>query len=356
MNDNAAKTAAPARHLPIEAQAQAWLVHLYSGDDAEETRASFRAWLNEDERHRAAFQTAHDLWQSLPQAEAVEAGLPAPGNEADQDGRPVGQFRGASCGPASASDGDGACARRAAPVLAAAAAAAAIAVIAVLALHAFPGRGERALYATAVGETRAIDLPDGSRAILGAETTLEIVFSRRERAVALARGRAFFDVEPDPRRMFRVAAGETRVRVLGTEFEVARRRDNISVSVREGVVAVGARAPGAARDLKLGAGQKVVASLSGALGRPLAFDAGESLAWRDGHLSYANARLGDVIADFNRYRTDKISFADRRLEDLVVTVAGDASQIDQMLAGILALEGLALEQTPSGSVLSANGE
>ena len=341
MNDNGARNGEVTRDQAIEAEAQAWLVRLYSGEDADAAHASFRAWLNEDDRHRAAFQRVHDLWQSLTGTETVEAGLPELPEET-------------AAAPPFARQAERA--RRTVPVLAAVAAAV-VAFIAVLVLGLFPAQHERARYATAIGETRAVDLPDGSRLTLGAETTLEIVFSRTDRNVALARGRAFFDVAPDPRRTFRVTAGETRVAVIGTEFEVAKRRDNISVSVREGVVAVRARrGEGASPDRELGAGQKVVASLSGELGRTLAFDSGESLAWRQGHLSYTNARLGDVIADFNRYRADKISFADRELEDLVVTVAGDAGQIDQMLAGIAALEGLALREAPSGPVLSVNGD
>ena len=345
MNDNGARNGGSARNQAIEAEAQAWLVRLYSGEDADAARASFRAWLNEDDRHRAAFQRVHDLWQSLTKTETVEAGLPEPAEESPAQETAAAPPFGRQAERA----------RRTVPVFAAAAAAV-VAFIAALVFGLIPAQHERARYATAIGETRIVDLPDGSRLTLGAETTLEVVFSRTDRSVALARGRAFFDVAPDPRRTFRVTAGETRVAVVGTEFEVAKRRDNISVSVREGVVAVRARrGEDAPPDRELGAGQKVVASLSGELGRTLAFDSGESLAWRQGHLSYTNARLGDVIADFNRYRADKSSFADRELEDLVVTVAGDAGQIDQMLAGIAALEGLALREAPSGPVLSVNG-
>ena len=345
MNDNETQTGKTPREGAVDAQAQAWLSYLYSGDDAEEGRASFRKWLNESERNRAAFQKAHDLWQSLTKTQGIEAGLPAQAEDAGAYSR----------------NDKGARRFLSAFAMAGAAAAALALIVGVPALNPFHATGERAVYATATGQTRMVVLPDGSRATLGAETTLEIVFSSKERAVALAGGRAFFEVEPDPQAVFRVTAGETRVSVIGTQFEVAKRRDNISVSVREGRVAVGARAPrgavsGPAGEMELYAGQRVVASLAGALGETVAFDPEKYLAWRDGHLSYTNARLGDVIADFNRRRADKILFADPALEDIIVTVAGDAAQIDQMLAGIAASEGLALERTPSGPVLSGNAD
>lgn len=338
MNDDEERTGHPPHDGSPDAQAQAWLSYLYSGDDDEEGRAAFKKWLDDNERNRTAFQRAHDLWRSLTKTDAIEDGLPA---HAETSAGVRLQRRRFAIGFI--------------PLAMAGAAAALALVLLTPALNPFRAPVERAVYATAVGEIRTVELPDGSRATLGAETTLEIDFSGRARAVTFERGRAFFEVAHDPQAVFRVAVGATEVSVLGTKFEVAKRRDNISVSVSEGTVAVGAgrtHAVGAATELRLGAGQKVVASLSGALGDVALFDSDSALSWREGHLSYASARLGDVIADFNRHRADKISFADRTLEETVVTVAGDASQIDQMLAGIVASEGLALRQTPSGPVLS----
>ncbi|RMB08066.1 FecR family protein [Eilatimonas milleporae] len=381
MTDNGTRPEKPTRDAAIDAEAQAWLAHLYSGEDGGTTHAAFRTWLNADSRHRAAFQQAHDLWQSLTAVPAVEdvldAGMEDPGSTTLEGGAghglperlPEGLPEGLSEDPAEGLSAPRA-KRRPRRSLATAIAAVA-AVIAVFVIGAvfipdpFQGPAARALHATAVGEIRTVALPDGSRATLGADSALEIVFSGRERAVTLTRGRAFFDVAPDPRRLFRVTAGRTRVSVIGTEFEVAKRPGTVSVAVREGRVAVAPRAAGpgtgAVPALELAAGQKVVASLSGTLGKTAPFDAAAGLAWRDGHLSYTNARLGDVIADFNRHRDDRISLGDPRLGDprlgdRVVTVAGSAAQIDQMLAGIAASEGLRLEKTPSGWVLSATAD
>jgi transmembrane sensor len=81
---------------------------------------------------------------------------------------------------------------------------------------------------------------DGSVAtLLQAQTVLGV---RRdgsdEVALELEHGKAHFEVAPNPKRRYRVRAGEVEVEVLGTAFEVERLGSGAHVNVERGVVRV----------------------------------------------------------------------------------------------------------------------
>lgn len=87
---------------------------------------------------------------------------------------------------------------------------------------------------------RILLLSDGSTAVpLDPDTQIELLEQRPERvAVSLMRGRAQFQVTPQPRRTFLVHAGEVRVTVVGTAFTVERVADRVGVTVQRGTVRV----------------------------------------------------------------------------------------------------------------------
>lgn len=74
---------------------------------------------------------------------------------------------------------------------------------------------------TATGGFYALELSDGSRVWLNAESELvfPVFFGAGERIVQL-KGEAFFEVVPDAARPFIVETNDTRTRVLGTTFNV----------------------------------------------------------------------------------------------------------------------------------------
>ena len=78
--------------------------------------------------------------------------------------------------------------------------------------------------ATDAGETRQLDLPDGSHVALNFNSTLQVRYYPRRRELVLNQGEGYFDVAPDARRPFTVDARQSRVTVVGTAFNVHMRR------------------------------------------------------------------------------------------------------------------------------------
>lgn len=75
----------------------------------------------------------------------------------------------------------------------------------------------------ATAQVRQLVLPDSSRVMLGAHTSIQFPakYTGGERAVKLLEGKAFFDVRTDPQHPFIVESNGIRTTVLGTSFSVA---------------------------------------------------------------------------------------------------------------------------------------
>jgi transmembrane sensor len=188
-------------------------------------------WLAESEEHREAFSRARDVWDGFAdwtQSERLSA-LRAQAV--------AGSFR----RPA----------RRWLPVAAAASVAALITTGGILAVHmrgVEPGGSTEVASAerfggvdlsVAPGEEKAVDLPDGTRAVLSQAATLDLAFSDKLRLVRIGRGAVRFDVHHDATRPFRVAVADRVIADLGTRFSVAAEGTGVRIHLIEGLVAVG---------------------------------------------------------------------------------------------------------------------
>jgi transmembrane sensor len=152
--------------------------------------------------------------------------------------------------------------------------------------------------ATSAAETRALDLADGSQLRLAPQSAVSIAVTPEGRQVRLLKGRAFFEVTPDPARPFRVQAGDTLVTVVGTAFEVRQGRNGTAIGVSHGRVRVeNAKLPPEGE--LLGVGDAISVTDAGATRRQE--DAAELADWRSGRLIIRDAAIADVIDELRPY-------------------------------------------------------
>lgn len=243
----------------IGAQARAWALAVIGEDFPPARSTQLEAWLKADPRHPLAYEQAERTLLLLDEALATPLAV-----------------RPARSTP-----------RWIWPGLAIAASLVAAAVLAT----------PPAAIVSAPGQTREVALADGSHVTLGPASSLRPSWRLARRTYVLETGQAFFAVAHDKAHSFTVAAGETKVRVLGTRFDVHRNQgDRVRVEVEEGLVEV-SRGPSVA---KVPAGRGALADASGVRSAPLD-GVGDAGAWRRGRLAYADAPLAEVIADLNRY-------------------------------------------------------
>lgn len=203
---------------------------------------------------------------------------------------------------------------------------------------------ERAVeYATAVGEQRDLTLPDGSRVTLAPASRLVVEpgFGRPARALALT-GRAWFVVEHDEARPFRVTTPTGVVEDLGTEFEVSASTDRLQVAVAKGAVAIHRdRAP----SVTLGAGDLATVALGGEPTVAHEIEVGRITAWRSGTLEFQDRPLAEVAAELERWYDVSFSLSpDAALRRYNGPMPTD--RLDQVLATLTtAFQDLAISRT-----------
>jgi transmembrane sensor len=317
----------------INEDAARWMALLDSEDCNEADRLSFARWLDEDPRHRWAFQELSEVWAQLRTLSDVRPLMEQPVVRRLPTARP------AAPPPTAAS-------RRASREWSTALAAAFVLLGWFLHVAVNAPADE---FSTGTGELRQVRLADGSTVELNARTTLDVSMDREARRVMLASGDAVFHVVKDPR-PFVVSTDRGSVAALGTSFAVQQARGAMQVSVLEGRVAV-TRATAElpltvydgqvdflprAETAVLDPGQRV--DVTGELRKtesvpPEMLD--RDLAWRGGHVVYVDEPLQDVVDDMRRYSKVTIHLADRRLRDVRVSgrfQIGDTSGLLAQLA------------------------
>jgi len=192
----------PLSQDPVWQAALDWHMRLQQSPADSELAARCAAWRTCDEAHARAWQRLQRVWQLTGELPPMQAPVPST--------RPR-RWR-----------------RTALTALAACLLLAAVQLMPLL-------RGE---LRSPSGETRELTLADGSRVTLDADSALRSDFQATRRDVYLLRGRAYFQVTKDKARPFVVHAGDSRVRVTGTAFDVDWSPRRLQVSVEHGSVEV----------------------------------------------------------------------------------------------------------------------
>lgn len=187
---------------------------------------------------------------------------------------------------------------------------------------------------TTSGQTREMVLSDGSRVRLGPESALALDDGDGRRGVRLLKGRAFFDVAPDPGRPFRVRVEGVDVTVLGTAFEVALTRTDTKIAVAHGLVRV---ERGVARE-DLSAGQQAIAVPGGALVRSTVAPDGIA-AWRDRRIDVHNRRIVDVVEDLRPWYGGQILLVGGKISERRVSGSYNVADPLQALAALVGPHG-----------------
>jgi transmembrane sensor len=247
-------------------EATRWLILLQeqSGDRAVE--AAFRSWLAASPAHEAA-------WAETSQLGALIAQSPPRHRDRWLRRRPAQRMR-----------------KMVATV-------AVLAVAAAIVIALMPNLLLRitADYATGTAQLRDVTLPDGSFVRLAANSALHVDYAAGERRVRLLAGSAFFEVEPDAMRPFRVSSGMIETIVLGTAFDVRLNDNGATVAVRHGAV----RVQGAGFREQLGPGDWIRATVSAVEhGKEPADQAG---AWVRGELVARDQPVGEVVDELRDY-------------------------------------------------------
>lgn len=167
-----------------------------------------------------------------------------------------------------------------------------------------PVRAWRADYRSAIGQTRALALTDGSKVYLNTNTAVDVRFDRTQRLLTLMSGEILVETgadeaAPDGYRPLAVETPQGRMRALGTRFMVRHDENMSRVAVFEGRVELTPQAA-AERALVLQPGQQTRMSTT-VIDVPQALSR-HADSWLQGKLYASDMRLDALTAELGRYR------------------------------------------------------
>ena len=170
-------------------------------------------------------------------------------------------------------------------------------------------------YSTEIGGQTLLKFADGTQVELNTDTAVRCRMTSTARIVWIDKGEAWFRVAHNPSDPFTVIVGKHRVTDLGTEFFIRRGSDRMEVAVLAGRASVSTEGTQTAATLKPG-DEAIATPQSLSVARKTKEELADELAWRRGLLVFRNAKLSEVVREFNRYNTTKLVIADPSIADL----------------------------------------
>ncbi|WP_433853946.1 FecR family protein [Stenotrophomonas nitritireducens] len=320
---------------PVEQQATAWFVRLRADDASERDRQAWQQWLHADPGHRAAYGRIEALWSSLGDfaaAPELATRVPRPRVAPRRAPRP----------------------RR---WLAAAAAATVLACATGMAFLLLAPAAVESAYRTGIGERRSLQLEDGTRVDLDADTRVQVRYDHRGRHVRLDGGRAFFRVARDSERPFLVQTSAGSVRALGTRFEVSRLGNAADVTLYEGSVELQGSADAARPAARLGVlvpGQRARMADQRMQVTDAAVAAGSAPGWLSGRLVFNDTPLPEAVAEFGRYSFKPVLLADPGLASYRVSGVFRGEDVEGFIQALGEVYGIPEHHTADGSHVLGN--
>ena len=188
-------------------------------------------------------------------------------------------------------------------------------------------------YRTAVGETRAVVLADGTQLVLDTASAIDVRYSPGERRIVLRAGAILVSSAHEATSTYRpllVATPHGTATALGTRFSVRLDDDASKVAVFQGAVALQPSQDSAA-PVHLQAGRRAGYT------RHAVQDIGKvedsAAAWANGSLVAERMPLGELLAELGRYRHGVLR-CDESIAGLRVTGVYSLRDTDRSLANL----------------------
>lgn len=315
-------------------KASAWVALLDSDRCTLADRLTFASWLDEDARHRLAFEELSEVWAKLRVLKDVEPLLdkgnvvPFPGAH-EPITTPV---------PLTI--------KTPARDWATAAALGLLCVGIALNIVTSPGSQR---YSTDTGEARHVELADGSTLLLNSKSSVEVTLDATMRSARLLNGESVFQVTGEDR-LFSVHTHYADMQTHGGLFAVETQGNYLEMTVLQGEVYVTTRLPQQAltefdglspysqniRSKLVGEGEKLIVSGTDIqLSQTTPDELKNSLSWRDGYIVFVDKPLNLALKEMRRYSDVSIQLADKQLNDLRISGKFNAGDSQQLLSHLV---------------------
>jgi transmembrane sensor len=201
---------------------------------------------------------------------------------------------------------------------------------------------------TAIGETRALALPDGSRLTLASGSVIKLDVGERRREVQLLRGEVLAEVAKGRPVRFRVETSDGSAEALGTAYTVRKDEGGTVVTVIASRVRACAAPVNAAQCTTLSPGERARIA-TGTITRLPSIAPDDAAAWTEGWLPANEKPLADLLDELNRWRDQPIRFDRPSLSGLLVSGIFPLRDADSALANLARSQPITIDRTDPAS-------
>ena len=202
-----------------------------------------------------------------------------------------------------------------------------------------------------------VELSEGSRVTVNSNSKLTYPkkFDKDIREVELS-GEAFFEVAKDPERPFIINAGDVRVEVLGTSFNVKayENQEQVEVTVSTGKVAVYPM-DNPDEQVVLVKGQKAIfykssTKIEATLNEDINF-----ASWKTKQIIFEDTPMPEVIRVINEIYKSDVKLVGDQLNDCPVTTTFDSQSLESILNVLESTLNLSIEEKGNSIEVSGDG-
>jgi transmembrane sensor len=204
---------------------------------------------------------------------------------------------------------------------------------------------------TAYGQQRTIALPDGSSVILNGNSSVRYnqLWDDKENREVWIEGEGFFDVTQtrNHQKFIVHTVNKVDVQVLGTRFNVKRRRDKIEVMLEQGKVQMNISQPGIPDTITLKPGDLVTLekkSIVKSLVNPSKYS-----SWKEKKLYFDQTPLFEVAKIIEDTHGFKVEFKNKSLRNRKLSGEIQSGKVDDILLALR--ESLQIQITKEGNKL-----
>lgn len=166
-----------------------------------------------------------------------------------------------------------------------------------------------------LGSRIGFSLPDGTKGWLNSGSSLEYQLPFNSNRQVAVLGEAYFDVAHDANHPFEIAVGDSKIKVLGTKFNLNAYLEEkyVEVVLEEGKIEFST--PGLLSGIEMKPNERLV--LSDGVVNINITDASKFVAWKEGKLVFRGDQMTEVARRIERWYNVDVELVDEELENYV---------------------------------------
>ncbi len=218
-----------------------------------------------------------------------------------------------------------------------------------LALYVLFRPSDQTVFSTAYGETKDLQLPDGTQVTLNANSSLRFDnhWQEQEHRQVWLDGEAFFKVtrlsstDKEAPVKFTVHLNDLDVEVIGTAFNIHHRKKRVEVILNEGIVEVKTQC---GEQLRMQPGEKLSYAADTRQISKAPVNPDKALAWRKRQIVVEDQPLADLGQKIQEYYGLEINFSSQELANRKITATLPADDLSVILKSLETIYGIKSER------------